>query len=535
MNAPASRHQAHHELFGLLAVFLVAAPIHFWIGWWDYTSSTFSDSLDYLMLADFYRGVFHQQALWPGTAEFFRTSRFPPLFPALLGAVGAGSDAQRIASLASNATAVLAAIAVWTWVRLELRDALVASAVALSLVLLPGWFLLNLSPVSEPLGLLLTATAFGLLAGKLPNRSRLLAAALLIGLAPLARSALLPLCVAFVLWLFRRPIQSQQKWLLVCLATLPALTWTAYRKSIGAEQYLQRLNAAEFDQAGISWPDALWQQPSRIVSALAETFGAGDTSAFAIALSALILGLAAAGCVLRLSRNAIDAWFLAGYMAAVLLWPFPNEYPRLLVAVYPFLLVSALAAVLELGPSTDLNLRRWGPITLFAAIVMTTYPALAKIAQLAAVAVDPELLGDKREFEFFHRSSVEEALRAAEISARSRLLLASASTAIPPSACLYSMKPQLTRVYSRRESHLYPPDLPADPAEARPLLPHCDYFVVGAWHSRNSGTGSHYPIEQLAGWARPVLVSNMEVDGRSLTVAAVFERVDAIGTGEAVP
>ena len=518
------------DVAALAAVAAVALLLHGWIAAYDLATTTFSDSMDYLFMADFYRSFLYGGEIEAATSHY-RATRFPPLFPLLLGLAGAGTERQLTAAFVSNGAAVLAVVAVWIWARRETGDAKRATFVALGLVLFPYYFVLNLSPVSEPLGILLVAGACALVAAPRPSPTQLLLAGLLIGLAPLARTALLPLCIAFVIWLaLRRPVPWRHTLLPIGAAWLPYLGWAAYRRALGAHSYTSYLTAEQFAEAGMSWPAALWQQPAHIFRAFVHSWGFPTPPAYLWAACVVIAGLAAAGCVLRMRRNRLDGWFLAGYVALVLIWPFPAEHTRFIVAIIPFLLLAAMTAAGAIDAALGRPHLAPATLVLVAATIAAATPALFKFARRAALPVPEALLGEKREPSFFILESDRDALDGMEIYGRGRLLLLAAREHVPAGACIYASPPQLGRLYSQRPTLAYPRGLGSDPDAVRARLNRCDYFFVGAWQARLYGIPPLYPSEGLVGWTEPVLVSTMKLNGRDSTVAALVRRRPASAT-----
>ncbi len=518
-------HPRAQDAAGLLVVLLVGFAIHGWIAAWDLSTTGFTDSLDYLTMADFYRAIFHGGPLEPVT-EYYRRTRFPPLFPLLVGVAGGGTEHHVTAAWVSNVIAVLAAASVWWWAKAERASTLVATLLALGLLLFPYHFLLNLTPITEPLGILLTASIFAILAREPLTRGRLLAAALLIGLAPLGRTALLPLCIAFVIWLgIRRPLPWRQLVLPVAAAWVPYVAWAAYRRLIGAQAYASHLNAQQYADAGMHWPSALWEQPQRVFVALVDGWSM-PSSTLAIVVSGLLLLLAAIGCLLRLRRNTLDSWFLLGYLALILIWPYPSEYTRFLLAVYPCLLVCAVEGASAIDRRLTV-LPRHVPATatlLVLGIVLTTLPVAREFWSRARVPVDTELLGEKREAIFFRVESDTDAVLTAEIFGRARILLREARQRVPQDACIYALPPQITRFYAQRRALEYPLGLGADPDDVRSKLPVCDFFFVGGWHSRLYQVQPLYPLQGLEGWTEPVLYSSVKVGNGEILAAALLVR-----------
>jgi hypothetical protein len=298
----------------------------------------------------------------------------------LLGAAGVGPDQQHLANILSNAIGVLAVLMVWVWVRIERKHAGVATLVALALLCFPYYFVLNLSAVSEPLGILLMAAAFAIVARQPGSARAILVAGLLIGIAPLARAALVPLPMAFVIWLIvSRRYALREVLLAASLACFPFLAWLAYRGMMGSDIYISYLTPERFGEARILWPEALWLQPLRVFDAFIGSMG-GEYSAWTVGLGAGICAFAGFGCVLRLRQNRLDAWFYLGYMAMILLWPFPTELPRFLVAVYPCLLVCCVTAADRFARVTISGRVAPAAPLLAGLIVLATVPTINQFA-----------------------------------------------------------------------------------------------------------------------------------------------------------
>lgn len=490
----------------LAILVLLAGTIYGWIAAYDTSTMSFQDSIEYLRMADFYRHFLFGEPLFE-SVEYYRSTRLPPLFPLLLAMFGAGSEHQHAAAILTAVTALAAALAVWQWRRVEQPGSRQGFVMGLAVLLFPGFFLINLHPVSEPLAIAMLCGAFALLAPPQRTPSRLLAAGLLIGLAPLARTALLPLPIAFTLWLLiGRPRQVRLALLPLVCAWLPILAWMAYRVSVGSDSYLYHVGEEHLVERMGPWPDALWLQPRRLFDAWADSWGVTPT--LAIMGASLLIGLLAlAGSLLRLRRNRLDAWFLGGYILLILIWPYPYELPRFLVVIYPIILVCALeglSAVAGLRPAT----RSLPGVILAGAVVMASLPAWTRFISRAALPVDPALLGDKRERPFFRIIDDERALVAIEVFARMRLLSEEAGKHVPDSGCVYSVHPELQQLYGRINAVRYPLDLAGTSAEdAMKRLDQCEWFVLSGFDIAEPPLPALYPWPALKGWTEPVLSS----------------------------
>jgi len=512
------------DIVCLLVVTAAATLIHGWIGLYAYSTFSFTDSMDYMFMADFYRTAIYGGDL-DAVRTFYRNTRFPPLFPALLGSFGAGTENQHLTTGISNLIAVLAVAVLWIWTRREFNSRVCASAVALGLLLLPYNFLVNLSAVSEPLAILMVTAAFALLAGPHLSAKRIVVVGLIVGMAPLARGALLPLPIAFAIWLIlARSISFKQMCLPLIAAFLPFLLWLLYRDLIQSEQYAVHLSAEQFHAADIHWPSAIWTQPQRLFAAFVVTWASPLTPIIAATCTAIVTVFAVVGCHIRLRRNAIDAWFLVGYIFLILIWPFPTEFSRFIVVVYPCILVSCISAVITI----DQSLRRAKPHFagwfLFGTIALASAPAIYIFLQRAALPVEPELVAEKRELGFFLAKSDSDALLAAEHVARVKYLLLQAESLIPKDGCVYATPPQLASLYSKRIALAYPSDLGEDNDAASLALQSCEYYFVGGWAAPAYGLEAYYPSKALQKWTKPILVSRMGGQEEGNVAAALLQR-----------
>jgi len=504
---------------------LAAIVVYGWVAAYSRDSFGFSDSVEYLFMADFYRAWLYGGDI-AQYAGHYGSTRYPPLFPLLLAGFGAGPTHPQWANGVSCLVAILAALAVWRWTRRDGALGRYGLWIAAAFLFYPAYFLLNLNVVSEPLAIGFLAWSFALLGEKELTRSRLLLASMLIGVALLARTALLPAVPALVFWMWRRRgVSLRWQAMAVALAAGPIVLWLAYRSTLKSETYLDSLSWADLVASAGAWPDLLWVLPGRLVAAVVSNWGTAP-SALAILASTLLIALGAAGALIRLRRNDLDAWFLGGYVAMILIWPFPEEISRFLVVVYPCLLLAALTAARSLDSRVA---ARWGEkwtrglqLLLVGTITLTTLATAVAFARRATVPVDPELLGEKREAFFFLAPSPAEALRQAEIIARARLLAETLREQMPPGSCAYSVFPGFVKLHGKTDAIPYPGGI-ADAATAKARLTRCDYYFQAGF---GAGRGA-VPNTFFEGWTQPVMVSNMESGTGPVAAAALLVRTEA--------
>lgn len=504
----------------------LAIVVYGWIGLFDHSVMAFSDAMDYLILADFYRGP------PPGSEgellrQLYAQSRYPPMFPLLLAAVDAGGDAQHRAALLCCLIAVLAVFASAWWTQREYRSATAALTVAVALTLYPAYFLLNLYPVTEPLMMALLALVFGLLArGDGGPRARLLAAAL-VGLLPLVRMAALPIIPAFMAWLLVHHQQNRREiGMLSVVAVLPALAWQAYRSLLGAELYTEQLSVALIVQQLGGWPDLIWLQAGRFWLAALENFR-GELGPLQHLMLAALCVLALGGWLRALRQRAVHAGFIVVYLAMILIWPYPAEIGRLLIVIFPLGVAYACdGAVVIAGrfPVSPGWQRQAGPAAAIALLLgVLTVPTVLRFVERALLPVPAGVREDQREALFFVADSNENAVRIAHDYAAIRELVSELDQLVPRGNCVFMTPPQLVMLNARIPALPYPAAL-EDPGQGREVLAGCDFYVLSAIASRQANYPPFYPWQALQGWTETVALREVNLDGRTSLAVELLRR-----------
>lgn len=514
-----------HRLPDAAAVLIVGCIVHGWIVFQPSAMMGFTDAVDYLLLADYFRGLVYG-GMNPEAPAFFEMSRYPPLYPAILGLAGGGSQSQPTALLVTNLFAVASLLAIWGWAH-QVIGRWGALAVALSLALYPAHFLWCLQTVSEPMSLAVVATSLYLLERSKRSSTALPFALMLVALAPLVRAANLPLLLACAIALAVRPgFSASRKARLVALISLPSILWYAFRQQSGAESYVTGLTLDRAVEALGGMPDALWLQPWRLLIALVENWGIAG-SGLGLLVAALLILLAVWGCAFRLRQRQPDGVFAACYLAIILVWPYPAELGRLVVPIYPVMVAHAFVALRSWAMGGDSRPESHGQRHLQAAFVIllaiAQLPTVVNFSVRATAEVEADLVNDIRRREYFTTADHAEAITRVEDYARIRMLAESLRATVPDGACVYASDPRLLRSLAGVIAYSYPPGI-QNIDEARRLLSACDYFFVFAFGMSQIGLPPHYPGDALAGWTTPQLVSAQERDGATRIVAALLTR-----------
>ncbi len=494
----------------------------------------FSDSVDYLIFADFYRQSFGGEVNDIVRHQYAAT-RFPPLYPLLLAAFGAGLDSTLPAfSIQAALLLAWAALAVWWHFRetASFGAALALLPVAAVTPQLVTWFIL---PLSEPLFVALLI-AILLTSSLCVQRSiDVMVVALLVALLPFARSAGIAITAAFLIWLIAIPgVSARRRITAACIAVLPVLLWTIYRATqpvvlayddqISLEQIIQRhgsLAAFLVDQASAvargwhAWLD-LYRSKWTLIPAFA------------------LVAVAAVGWWSRLWAWKLDALILPAYLGMILIWPFPAEMPRLVGVMAPLIALCAYDGVLLLARTVTHSGVRLAPV--FAAIalgvlgLMTSASGWWLLGCRASAEAPAELVRYKRWQGYLIEPNPAIAGMSLETMAHVLGMLNTLPETISRSECVYTQLPAFVWVQTRGvvRSRGLPLLDGARPIEEQ--LPDCEYVLALNLRVPQLGTPPLYPLAFLDDRARPVLVSKFQVAGGEVLAAALM-RMERTSSG----
>lgn len=502
-----------------------------WVLWHPPSLGHFTDSVDYLVIGEFFRGALGGDAP-EQAANYFRHSRFPPLFPLVLAAAGATPDHPVPGLVLTQALALLASALFVAWYLREGLATPTAALLGLAAFACPAALYWLLTPMSEPLLLLLVGAALLRASRPAASPASLLVLAGLVGLAPIARMAGLALVVAFGAWLLREgAVARSRRALAFVVAALPAAAWIAYRSLLPIEEsYLDALAPERMLNAFGGW-DGVLRQPLALVDALAAAFTPFPRGLQQFA-AVLLLGLAALGLPERLRRNRLDAWFTPLYLGLVLVWPYPAEATRLMLVLLPVLALQACAAIPGLRPLATSGTR--GAATAVAAIaVLACLPGWWHTLQRARIPLDPELEAQRRSTAYFVVDTDDQAQFGAEILARLVALSEELPDVVPRGDCVYTLHPALVWVHSGRSVavRVIPPEV-IDGRAPLQRLRDCRFLLVANLQVMQFEVPALYPLAQLRDRLRPVLHSVFEHRGETVPAAYLFTWTDQDPQGQ---
>lgn len=510
---------------GLALTALVAIAVFGWVALPPATLGPVSDPTHYAVLAGYYSESLR------GTAEpyleyIYRASRFPPVWPAVLGLLGGGPGTPGLLKAVTSLCAVAVVLLTWAWVRRETRDPWLATLLGMTLALNPGFFIVNLEPHSEALGMVLMLGAL-LVAAQSPREgANTHRAAALLAMLALTRAIGLVFAPALAIWILRARGGLRAAVSAASVVGLPLCLWLLFRTTIPNNVAYPALLNPERDLAGVGgWLGFLLSQPLRLAENLAACLApvGGGASQFA---AFVLCGLALVGWVQRLFANRLDAWLLGGYLGVLFVWPFPNEIDRFLVFVLPLVLVCAVTAATAFGSRVGQARERWVGGGLLLLLALASGPSIVQGASRALLQIDPELASEKRGEEFFRAPSDEEAAAVAEHNARKRLTAQSLREVVPKGQCVYAVQVTYAFAHGGVPAVEFPPDFLEGVAGADTLRLCQHFYVVGGKFVGDGAPAIDF-FSALRGVTRPVLVSTQETPAGTVVVAAVLERLPA--------
>lgn len=461
----------------LLVLLLLAAVMPIYT-WHEDTSGFLTDDAMYLIMADFFSPYFDGN-VYVETLTMIR-SRFPPAFPMLIALFGGGSQNMGAAHLVTGMTFVLAALALYIWVRTTLGRPNLALACLVIFALLPESLFYVLELRSE--FLFLAFLFAGFVAMNAATRTRqyqhelLLAAATIVGLCILTRIIGACLLGAFVIHLFVHKTPRKAVYLTAAIV-LPA-SWYAIKVINGYS------NTYTNDLIGYATVDGLRQLVAHdiprnawlMLTSWGANFGAGDgTTLVQKALAALLLLLALPGFIKQFKRRQPDACFVILYVGVILVWPHPDHMVRFVYPLVPIgLLYIFVGAAAIAGYKKDAPaLRHRGSAAIVLATLLLIAPNAFSVALRFTAPVPEHIPADFRHTRnWLEGGDLKTVHAGAEVKSNVIALLKRVGRHTKDNECIYADHRPLTMLYAQRPAIRLPVDL------SRGNLIRCKFLFV---------------------------------------------------------
>lgn len=503
------------NLFPVAALLaLIAISVFFYsLTWGDRVVGYLSDDAIYLLMAEMFSPWHHATGL---VFEMLRQEHhFPPLYPVLLGLLGADSRTPALAAAVSTAFLIVAVAACGVWIYRDSGKRPAAVGLPLLFVILPGTIIFTQGLWSEFLFMAFFYGALALIAERQPDASHWLACSLFIALTAVTRAVGVAFIAGYGFYLL---LQRPRRWFLYLLvALLPFAYWAGFVNSRAPDHgyfgvLLQSL------PGGRGGSGALFHG---LAARAATLFGAwrwqflvgGDRAGGPLinAILALPLLAALAGFCRRLYHRRLDALCLACYGITVLMWPFSalNFEARFLFPLVPLLLFYMLEAFKPAGAGPVFK-RVPGAVTVSLLLALAA-PSTLYLLQRAYAPVPPPLAPYTHDRAWFYSNNLDDALASARGSRELFHALRSVQAIVPDSDCILSFHTALVMFYTHRVSGVLPPPSASADAFTRGTRG-CGYMVALPLTSINNDYPKFYPLARILGDTRyailPVLPRN---------------------------
>ncbi len=502
---------------------LAVALFYSGLSGYDLAAGFTSDDAVYLLLADIYSP--YKTASLPVYTLIREQSLFPPLFPLVLGVLGAGSESPALAAFISTGMLLLSiAIAgIWLW-RESARPA-TALFITLLLCFLPGTLVLSQEIWSEFLFMILIYSA--LLPG---TRHRLLARdwlamAALIALATLTRTVGVALLPAFFVLLYRHRVRAGMVYAFI--STAPFLLWY-----VTAE--LLRDNAGYTATLGSALPaysfptllELLQVKLFAMYQALLWLFASVDSGRIHYLFSSLVLlpllTLAVKVWFARTRCGKPDAVFITGYLFIILIWPYGDVYyvSRFLFPVLPVLLLYASIGVQELFHNRAV--KSAVQALLIIALVVVTVPSIVQFTRRAYAGVAAELAPYRHDRTWLLSADANQ-----NILRNTRFIvdtLRGLRGKVDEQECIHAFQAPLVMLYTLRVTGMLPPPEIPDAAFLGQTAM-CRYYLALPVADTARHYPEYYPMQRLRPSGHELTVFYQDPQTRTGTAIYLLRRI----------
>ncbi|HET7843042.1 MAG TPA: hypothetical protein VFL14_02760 [Xanthomonadales bacterium] len=474
-----------------LAAWILAAPG---------PNGLFSDSIDYLVYAEFFRGGSAGDANAARLLQaYFAETRFPPGYPALLALVGASFANPAPALPFAAACWLLGGIAMIAWVRRLGAGVGLATAIGLAYAAGPQRFFSMLTPHSESV---FVPALVGLLATREAAWSRttgLVAWCLAVGLMPLVRAPAIALVLAALVGLALLRERSRGPRVAAALALLaPSIAWAALRATLKVSGgYGESLADLLADPAAFAHSTLV--NLANLAPAIGASLLQGPVWLRAV-LGAALAFAAIAWFARSWREDPVAPLFCILYAGIFVVWPFPAEADRLAMPLAAVGLVAIAGTMQRARPLAQ------GSVALVVVVVATF--SLAQLALRMRVSVPNDQLAYQRTQMYFDAPSGEAARTIARLIKVNVDSMRLTPDIVAPGSCVYTKFHAFLyeQTRGRLRTRPFPDDLSAAGAT-------CRYALVTRMTAAQDADPPFWPLDRIEARTRRVAAAPGEQPG----------------------
>ena len=442
------------------------------------------------------------------SANIYNNSKYPPLFPLMLGLLG-GGDSILVAHIITTTFLLLAILIFYKWMLVLKFNNVHASFLIIVFSIIPGTYFQALSIHSESIYLLFTLLAilFVELYRKNQNIGHIILASVFISCAFMSRSAGVVLVLAFIVYIIINNIN--RKLLLTIISVLPGFLWGVFYKKSESSYSAELIN-----NYSISNMTSLFQklgvQLEHIQDAWYSTFTQGE---FGYPLLNIFAFICFIGVSVRLYNKKLDGIYVALYLLMISVWPYPSESKRLLFPIIPLLIVQSSLLIKLFSYKKILNKDiHIGNILLESLLLIIMLPTLFLTINRFNLNISGELEEYKRTNDWYEENTTIAIINAGMYEAITKGLIDSMNY-VPKDQCVYNIKPSITSLYMYRESKTPPTAEVSDEQFMNSLQESgCQYFYLISLYSP-SYHSIFYPLERIGDKLEIIKNYNSSHDG----------------------
>ena len=464
----------------------------------DRVAGMFSDDAMYLLQAELYSPWIGEES--PISDLVRKSSHFPPLFPIVLGLMGADSNHTVFASVILCCMLILSIIifGIWIWNESGQLNFTIITLVLFSL--LPSTLIMSQGLWSEFLFMCFIYSAFICNDSRIKPEQKWLATALLIALSTLTRAIGVSIAAAFILLLFLN--RTKNKLLYITVVILPYFFWTISRNILqdhpsyfddlfnsSYELSLSNIYEIFFNRITILADSWIWQ-----FSVLKPY----DTYQILIASIATILFfLTTIGLLNRLKKLKLDALSVPFYLIIVLIWPYQNTFfvSRFIYPLLPLFLFYMWIGIQSLPVRKKIH--NLIIILWVSAVISIAYPSSKQFIERGYKEVPEELMAYRRSRHWLLAPTEETAKMQASFNKRLIETLPKIAEHISENECIYAYQAPVIILYTHRVSSVFPPYTDSTDEFERQTRA-CNLFLAMNITDINESYPPFYPLQHTA-------------------------------------
>ncbi|HIF50023.1 MAG TPA: hypothetical protein EYQ42_00560 [Thiotrichaceae bacterium] len=491
-----------------VVIISIIATLYFIWTWSPILAQFGGDNATYLLTAKLFSP--YSQSTY--AVEYFSIhSRYPPLYPLLLGLLG-GGESVLIAHLLTTSFLIAAILVLYKWASIMGLGRLHSLVLIVIFSMMQNTYMQALSILSENLYLLLSLSVLYIISLKDNSEKWAWVAVLLIVCATLTRSAGLPLVLSFIIYLFIN--RNNNKYLFSFSAILPMIAWGLFNNQDSISYAGQFSDRYSTDLVSILLQ--ILDQSVYMLSIWHRSFTNGNTGYLLLSIIAIFCFF---GMMYSLYLKRIEGIYVFLYMLMVLAWPYPAESMRLLYPVIPVLLVQTSFMIKNLMPSLNSVYGfHKGNFVIQGILLIILVPNLVLTINRFNAPVDEYLMPYKRTYDWYNPNPVA-AVNGVRFTHGVISSLKDARNYIPEDQCVYSIKPSIIGLYMERISHK-PPVASIDDISFYKLIEQseCRHFYLLPFASPTYNQ-PFYPYERMKDYIDIIKVYYLDGNNKGNIVA----------------